>query len=148
MIRHVVKFRPLTLGVAFLAFAAAAAAPQALAAKPDLGATVTPVRVQALANAPGEVLTAVVVTYPPGGTTPIHHHAGSTFAYVLSGAIRSQVSGQGPAKVYTAGESFFEPPGSTHLVSANASDTKPAKFLVVFIAPKGAKLTAMGPAQK
>lgn len=120
-------------------------APLAIAATPP-GATVTPVRVEALANAPGQELTAIVVTYPPGGSTPIHHHAGSTFAYVLSGSIRSQVSGQGPAKVYTAGESFFEPPGSTHLVSANASKTAPAKFLVVFIAHQGAKLTAMGPA--
>jgi quercetin dioxygenase-like cupin family protein len=37
------------------------------------------------------------------------HHAGSVFAYVLSGAIRSENSATGPVKVYKAGESFFEP---------------------------------------
>lgn len=133
----------LLAGLAVAAVGAEAAEPAAAA-----GATVTPVRVEALANAPGQELTAVVVSYPPGGTTPIHHHAGSTFAYILSGAIRSQVSGQKESRVYTAGESFFEPAGSTHLVSANASKTEPAKFLVVFIAPKGAKLTVMGQAAR
>ncbi|HEX7325271.1 MAG TPA: cupin domain-containing protein [Rhodanobacteraceae bacterium] len=142
------RLQPLAYAAAVLLGVGMAATPQARAAAPGVGASVTPVRVQALLNAPGKDLTAIVVTYPPGGSTPVHHHAGSTFAYVLSGAIRSQVSGQGPAKVYTAGQSFFEPPGSTHLVSANASKTKPAKFLVVFIAHKGAKLTTMGPAPK
>lgn len=94
-----------------------------------------------LSNVPGKSLTAVVVTYQPGGQSPPHHHAGSVFAYVLSGAIRSQVSGQGPARIYGAGESFFEPPGSEHLVSANASTTEPASLLAVFVADTGAQLT-------
>ena len=46
--------------------------------------------------------------------------AGSVLAYVLSGAIRPQISATGPSRVYRAGESFFEPPGSEHLVSENA----------------------------
>lgn len=140
------KLCSLAAGLGCLALGILAPFPKATAANP--GATVTPVRIEALANVPGKDLTAVVVTYPPGGSTPVHHHAGSVFAYVLSGAVRSQVSGQRSAKVYTAGESFFEPPGSTHLVSANASDTEPAKFLVVFIADKDAKLTTLGAAGK
>ena len=44
-------------------------------------------------------------------------------------------------KVYKAGESFFEPPGSEHLVSENASATEPASLLAVFVAPDGANLT-------
>ena len=63
------------------------------------------------------------------------------FAYVLSGTIRSQNSATGPVKVYKAGESFFEPPGSEHLVSENASATEPASLLAVFVAPDGANLT-------
>jgi quercetin dioxygenase-like cupin family protein len=95
----------------------------------------------ALPNVPGKSLTAVVVSYAPGGKSGAHHHAGSVFAYVLSGAIRSQVSTDGPAKVYHAGESFFEPPGSSHLVSANASATEPASLLAIFVADDGAALT-------
>ncbi len=97
-----------------------------------------------LPNVAGKSLTAVVVNYAPGGKSPSHHHAGSVFAYVLSGAIRSENSATGPARVYKAGESFFEPPGSEHLVSENASATEPASLLAVFVADDGAKLTTFG----
>jgi len=87
-----------------------------------------------LANVPGNTLTAEVVEYPPGGKSSVHHHAGSVFAYVLTGSIRSQNSATGPARIYKAGESFFEPPGSDHLVSENASASEPASLLAVQVA--------------
>jgi quercetin dioxygenase-like cupin family protein len=96
----------------------------------------------AIDNAPGSRLTAVVVNYGPGGKSPPHHHAGSVFAYVLSGAVRSENSATGPSRVYNAGESFFEPVGSVHRVSENASPTQSASLLAVFVAPDGAQLTA------
>src|SRR4030095_7262396 len=82
----------------------------------------------------GKIMFAVVVTYPPGGKSPSHHHAKSAFiyAYVLSGAIRSQVD-DGPAKVYQVGESFTEVPGSHHRISENASDKDPASLLAIFV---------------
>lgn len=131
------------IGAAQLAAASFMVSSTAQAADP--GGTAKPVIAEQLPNVAGKSLTAVLVTYPPGGSTPIHYHAGSVFAYVISGAIRSQVSGQGPARVYRAGESFFEPPGSEHLVSANASKTEPASLLAVFVATTGVKLTTMGP---
>ena len=94
-----------------------------------------------LPNVPGKSLTAVVVNYPPGGKSASHRHAGSVFAYVLSGKIRSENSATGPAKVYAAGEGFFEPPGSEHRVSENASPNEPSSLLAVFVADDGAKLT-------
>ena len=105
------------------------------------------VRTEKLANAPGQTLTAVTVNYAPGGKSRGHHHAGSVFAYVLSGAIRSENSATGPVKVYKAGESFFEPPGSKHLISENASATEPASLLAVFIADDGAQLTTFDSAR-
>ena len=93
-----------------------------------------------LPNVPGQTLTAVVVEFGPGGTAPVHRHSGSVFAYVLTGQIRSENSATGPVRVYRAGETFFEPPGSTHLVSANASDTEPASLLAVFVADDHAQL--------
>ena len=98
-----------------------------------------------LPNVPGKALTAIVVKYGPGGSTPAHRHAGSVFAYVLSGQIRSENSATGPVRVYRAGETFFEPPGSTHLVSANASDTEAATLLAVFVADDHADLTQPEP---
>jgi quercetin dioxygenase-like cupin family protein len=108
------------------------------------GDKVTPVRSEKLPNVPGKSLTAVVVNYAPGGKSASHHHAGSVMAYVLSGSIRSENSATGPARVYKAGESFFEPPGSEHLVSENASTTEPASLLAVFVADDGAQLTTFG----
>jgi quercetin dioxygenase-like cupin family protein len=104
-------------------------------------ASVKPVISQALPNVPGKRLTAVLVSYPPGGASASHKHAGSVFAYVLSGKIRSEVSTTGPARVYSAGEGFFESPGSVHRVSENASKTDPASLLAVFVADEGATLT-------
>ena len=99
------------------------------------------VSTQALPNAPGKTLTAVVVSYTPGAKSTTHHHAGSVLAYVLSGSIRSENSATGSVRVYKAGESFFEPPGSEHGVRENASATEPASPLAVFVADDGARLT-------
>jgi quercetin dioxygenase-like cupin family protein len=76
----------------------------------------------------------VLVEYGPGGSSPGHMHPKSAFIYatVLEGEILSQVN-DGPKKTYKAGESFSELPGDRHAVSANASDTKPAKLLAVFV---------------
>jgi quercetin dioxygenase-like cupin family protein len=95
---------------------------------------VKPVFEHAIPNIDGKRMVAVVVTYPPGGKSTPHHHAGSAFIYahVLSGAIRSQVD-DGPAKVYQVGEGFYEVPGSHHRISENASDRDPASLLAVFV---------------
>jgi quercetin dioxygenase-like cupin family protein len=104
------------------------------------GETVTPVFSEALPNLPGNSLTAVVVDYAPGGASGSHRHAGSVFAYVLDGAIRSQLD-DGSEMVYQAGESFFEKPGTHHAVSANASTTEPARLLAIIVAETGATPT-------
>jgi quercetin dioxygenase-like cupin family protein len=123
------------MGVALLAGATSRADAE------EVGVEVKPVRADKLLNVPGKTLTAIVVNCAPGGKSGAHHHAGSVFAYVLSGAIRSENSATGPVKVYKTGESFFEPPGSEHLVSENASTAEPASLLAVFIADDGAQLT-------
>ena len=102
---------------------------------------VKPVFSEVLPNVPGKRLTLVQVTYRPGAKSASHAHAGSVYAFVLSGKIRSEVSTLGPAKVYEAGEGFFEAPGSVHRVSENASDTEPASLLAIFVADDGAQLT-------
>ena len=75
---------------ALLLLATPALAAEALPAK------VSPLMAQALANAPGQTLTAVTVNYPPGGKSSAHRHPGSVFVYVISGKVRSQVSTGGP----------------------------------------------------
>jgi len=119
------------IGAACAAVAIAIATPSAAQ---GVGEKVTPHFEQAIPNIPGKSLIAVVVDYAPGGASPSHTHAKSAFifAYVLSGEIESQVN-DGPKRVFRAGESFYETPGSRHPVSRNASTTKPAKLLAVFV---------------
>ncbi|MBR0715508.1 cupin domain-containing protein [Bradyrhizobium liaoningense] len=101
---------------------------------------VEPIGSYALPNVPGKRVTIVRVFYGPGGFTRPHKHAGSVTAYISKGEIRSQLGG-GPVETFKVGQSFFEPPGSTHLVSANASATEPAELIAVFVADEGAQLT-------
>ena len=102
--------------------------------------TVEPIGSYALPNVPGKRVTIVRVFYGPGGFTRAHRHAGSVTAYITKGEIRSQLGG-GPVETFKVGQSFFEPPGATHLVSANASNTEPAELIAVFVADEGAQLT-------
>jgi quercetin dioxygenase-like cupin family protein len=104
------------------------------AAEHGSGETVTPNFEHAIPNIPGKSLVARVVDYAPGGGSPSHKHAESAciYAYVVAGAIESQVN-DGPKRVYRAGDSWFEGPGSFHRVSRNASKTQPAKLLAVFV---------------
>jgi quercetin dioxygenase-like cupin family protein len=81
--------------------------------------------------------------YPPGRVGQVHHHAGFVLAYVLEGNVVTKVSGQ-PERVYKTGEMFYEPLGSTHEVSKNASSTEPAKLLALIFAKKGETLTMPG----
>ncbi|TXH29640.1 MAG: cupin domain-containing protein [Elusimicrobia bacterium] len=94
---------------------------------------------EALPHLPGQRITLRVVDIPPGGASPSHRHAGSVAVYVLSGAIRSQLRGQAPA-VYRAGESFFEPSGTVHQRSENASTSEAARILAIFVAGDGEPL--------
>jgi len=112
------------------------------AAKP---VTVTQAFSEKLPNVPGKTLTGIRVTYEPGAKSAAHAHSGSVYAYVISGQIRSENSVTGPARVYSAGEGFFEPPGSVHLVSENASDSEPASLLAIFVADDGATLSMPPP---
>ena len=97
-------------------------------------ATMTVVYQHELPNVPGKSIKGVLVEYGPGGYSPGHMHPKSAFIYatVLEGAIRSQVN-DGPVTTYRAGQSWSEVPGDRHSVSANASETEPAKLLAVFV---------------
>lgn len=84
--------------------------------------------------------TMLEVTYPPGAVGASHQHPGPTFGYVVKGRIRWAVNGE-PAKELAAGQSFFEPLGSVHSTSANASATEPAVISVVIVGKTGEPLS-------
>jgi len=90
-----------------------------------------------LTNLPGKEGLMVIVEYPPGSTDPIHRHNAHGFIYVLEGSIVMQMRG-GKEVTVTPGQTFYEGPDDVHVVGRNASKTKPAKFVVVFVKDKGA----------
>jgi quercetin dioxygenase-like cupin family protein len=124
--------------ILFSALLVAAAFSSAVASAHTPGDSVKPNFSHAIPNIPGKSLVAVEVSYPPGGASQPHTHAKSAFiyAYVVSGAIESQVDDE-PAHVYTAGQAFYEEPGAQHRISRNASKSEPAKLLAVFVVDTG-----------
>ena len=96
-------------------------------------------RTFALADVPGKEVTMITVDYPPGGVDLVHRHYASAFVYVLEGSIVMQMKG-GKKVTLHLGQTFYEDPNGLHLVGRNASDTKPAKFLVFLVKAKGAPI--------
>ena len=130
------------IGLVVAAGLALAADSPGQAASTGEGETVKQIFSQKLPNAPGKTLTVVQVDYRPGGFSAAHRHpaSGFVFAYVLSGTIRSQLEGE-PLNVYSAGQTWTEPPNAHHIVSANASKTKPARLIAYIIADDGSEAT-------
>ncbi len=102
-------------------------------------AKVTPLFSKDLTDLPGKEGLMITVEYPPGSTDPIHRHNAHGFIYVLEGSIVMQVRG-GKEVTLTPGQTFYEGPDDVHVVGRNASQTKPAKFVVFFVKDKGAPL--------
>jgi quercetin dioxygenase-like cupin family protein len=98
---------------------------------------VTPLMTKELAGLPGKEGVMLTVEYPPGASSSKHRHNAHTFVYVLEGSIVMQVEG-GKAVTLGPGQTYYESPDDIHTVSKNASDSRPAKFLVFFVKDKGA----------
>ena len=128
--------RKLLLAVAVLAVATAcgtAAAP--VTEHPS--ETLTPLIQQALPNVAGKTFTSSIVDFPPGAkATPHTHGAAFVYAYVLEGAVRSQLDDQ-PVTTYQQGQNWVEQPGAHHVLTENTSATDEAKLLVVFVSTTG-----------
>ena len=92
-----------------------------------------------LTDLPGKEGLMLLIEYPPGSSDPIHRHNAHGFIYVLEGSIVMQVRG-GKEVTLTPGQTFYEGPEDVHVVGRNASQTKPAKFIVFFVKDKGAPL--------
>ena len=90
-----------------------------------------------LTDLPGKEGLMLLIEYPPGSSDPIHRHNAHGFIYVLEGSIVMQVRG-GKEVTLTPGQTFYEGPEDVHVVGRNASQTKPAKFVVFWVKDKGA----------
>src|SRR5262245_42418349 len=94
-----------------------------------------------LSTAPGKRLSLLQLDVAPGASAAPHQHEGYLFVYVVSGAVRSQITGDSAPVGYKAGESFVEKPGMQHLHFENASATEPARLVISWLADDGATQT-------
>jgi len=102
-------------------------------------AKVTQLLSKDLGNLSGKEGLMITVDYPPGSSDPVHRHNAHAFVYVLEGSVVMQVSG-GKQVTLTPGQTFYEGPDDVHVVGRNASQTKPAKFVVFLVKDKGAPI--------
>src|SRR5215813_124052 len=122
-----------------LYFRAYLAALLMLAAVPAKAADVKELFAIDLPDYPSKGGRIIEVSYPPGAQDMVHRHDAHAFVYVLEGEIVMQLKGQ-PAVTLKAGQTFYEGPNDVHVVGRNASNTEPAKFVVVLLKTKGAPL--------
>jgi quercetin dioxygenase-like cupin family protein len=121
----------LILGIALIAFAG----PAARAAG---DAVVTALMQKELKDIDGKEVLMITVEFPPGGADPVHRHDAHGFIYVLEGSIVMQVKG-GEEVTLKPGQTYYEGPDDVHTVGRNASNTQPAKFLVLLLKNTGAE---------
>jgi quercetin dioxygenase-like cupin family protein len=105
-------------------------------AAPPRAPTAAELMTRGLDGAPNKEVLMITVTYLPGGASLPHRHDAQVFVYVLEGAMSMQVDGSEPVTV-RRGQTFYEGPDDVHRVSANASQTEPAKILVFMVKSKG-----------
>jgi quercetin dioxygenase-like cupin family protein len=105
-------------------------------AMPSVSPTVVDLMARDLAGVPNKEALMITVTYLPGGASLPHRHDAQVFVYVLEGTMTMQVDGSAPVTL-GPGQTFYEGPMDVHRVSANASQTEPARILVFIIKDKG-----------
>lgn len=133
----------LTAGCLALMLSTTTGAKGAAADEQPVGIQYELVNASPLANVPGSSMTALTVELAPGALLPAHTHTGFVLAYVLEGTVRSQLNEE-ESVVYTAGQSWIEPPGTVHASTQNPSSTEITRILAVFVAEDGAELTHFG----
>jgi quercetin dioxygenase-like cupin family protein len=133
--------RPLACALTSIVIIGASASIPAAAQQPAPPTKVTTLLKQALADYPGHEVLMLTLDIPPGGGSAAHRHPGHhVFGYVLEGSYKIKV-GDGAETVLSKGQTFYEAPGQLHAVSANASQTEPAKVLAVLVAESGKPIT-------
>ena len=102
-------------------------------------ATVTSLLSKEVAGIPGKEVSMITVEYQPGGSDQVHKHQAQVLVYVLEGSVVMQVKGEAPITLMP-GQTWSEGPNDVHVVSRNASNSAPAKYLVFMVKDKGAPI--------
>lgn len=111
--------------------------------------TVEPVYNKQPSNIPGMTYIGLKVRMPVNAATPPHRHGGAAVtATIIKGTMINQMEcgdpdDDGKAKIYKAGDSWYEPPGCHHVRAENAGDEE-LEFIANFVI-ETSKLEKYGP---
>ncbi len=130
-------FVALFIAVPATAFAQGASAPAAPSA---LKRTV--LQTQTMGTQPNREAITAVAELAVGGTAPRHTHGGEEIGYVLDGVGVVEMEGQ-PPRVLKAGDAFFVPPNTPHLV--RNTGTVVWKAVSTYLIEKGKPLAEPAP---
>ena len=85
-------------------------------------------------------LAVVEVTYPPGGTAPLHRHPVGGIIYIVEGVAESAYGGDEPRQ-YRAGETLQDRADSPHTLFRNCDSDRPLRFLTIYVLEPGRSYT-------
>ena len=108
-------------------------------APPPIRSRVTELRRESPERLRGDQVVMLSVEYPPGAISPRHSHPGPTLVYIVEGTICSEVKGT-PPRLYSAGDSFYEPEGGWHAVRNQSGKT--VRLIAYITAPAGAVIAS------
>jgi quercetin dioxygenase-like cupin family protein len=127
--------------LSLLVTASAAAVAPSFSQQQTPATKVTALMKQVVAEFPGREILVIALDIPPGGGSAPHRHPGHhIFGYVLEGTYKIKLD-QGTEQVLNKGQTFYEAPGQLHAISANVSQTEPAKVLAFIVAESGKPIT-------
>ena len=85
-------------------------------------------------------LMVVEVTYPPGGTAPLHRHPVAGAIYIVEGVAESAYGSDEPRR-YQAGETLQDRADVPHTLFRNCDPERPLRFLTIYVLEPGRSYT-------
>ena len=85
-------------------------------------------------------LVVVEVTYPPGGSAPVHTHPVGGAIYIVEGVAESAYGSDDPRQ-YRAGETLQDRADIPHTLFRNCDPERPLRFLTVYVLEPGRSYT-------
>ncbi|KAF2424403.1 cupin domain-containing protein [Tothia fuscella] len=86
-----------------------------------------------LKNVPNFSIVTLQVSFPPGGASPPHRHAGASVSGIVTKGSGYNKMNDGPTHLLTEQETWYEAPGCHHKISANASQTEAFVLLATMV---------------
>jgi quercetin dioxygenase-like cupin family protein len=85
-------------------------------------------------------LVVVEVTYPPGGSAPLHRHSVGGVVYIIEGVVEPAYGSDDPRQ-HRAGETLQDRADIPHTLFRNCDPERPLRFLTIYVLEPGRSYT-------